>query len=103
VLGIVQNCVNGEHRRIINCISLGNNYFTRFWPYKPDSAGIDQYLTWHDYQLKDKAPAYFIHNVIDHLCPQWANENIDIWYPEEGKKDHILSKKHLYSNHPENK
>jgi len=100
VLGIVQNCVNSEHRRIVNCISLGNNYFARFWTYEPFSSGVEQYLTWHDYKLKNKAPAYFIHNVIDHLCPQWANVNIDIWYPKDGKVDHLLSKKHLYPDHP---
>jgi hypothetical protein len=25
-----------------------------------------------------------------HLCPQWTNDNVDIWYPKEGKKDNKL-------------
>jgi hypothetical protein len=99
VLNSVQQCVGGQYQRIVNCISLGKDYFIRFWPSDPkSSAGFHNYDKWHSYNLQNKAPAYFVHNVIDHLCPQWANENIDIWYPEEGKEDHKLSEIHLSSS-----
>lgn len=100
VLTAVQDCVKSQHRRLVNCISLGMHYFARFWHYEPDTPGLYSYDTWHDYQLKNKAPAYFIHNVIDHLCPQWADENIKVWYPEDGKENYKLSEMHLSPNHP---
>lgn len=100
VLTTVQDCVKGEYRRLVNCISLGNDYFARFWDYEPGTAAIDSYDTWHDYKLKNNAPAYFIHNVIDHLCPQWADENIKVWYPENGKENYKLSEIHLFPSHP---
>lgn len=94
VLDILQDCVNGQRQRIINCICLGKNHFVRFWPGPPDD--ISGSNKWHSYQLGNKAPAYFIHNVIDHLCPQWANENKDVWYPESGKENHKISEIFLY-------
>ena len=100
VLTVVQDCVKGQDQRIVNCISLGKDYFARFWHDEPGTPGIDSYDTWHDYKLRNKAPAYFIHNVIDHLCPQWADENIKVWYPENGKENYKLSEIHLFPNHP---
>ncbi len=84
VLEILQKCVNGQRQRVVNCISLGKHYFVRYWPTRP--AG--QFSKWHSYHLENKAPAYFIHNVIDHLSPKWASDNIDVWYPEDGKENH---------------
>lgn len=84
VLEILQECVNGQKQRVVNCISFGKNYFVRYWPDPP----IGQFPKWHEYQLEDKASAYFIHNVIDHLCPQWASDNNDVWYPEDGKENY---------------
>ncbi len=83
VLEIVQDCVNGRNDRIVNCISLGKDFFIRFWPDPPFAAGFPK---WRAYRLEDQAPAYFIHNVVDHLFPQWAGEYNDIWYPEDGKE-----------------
>ena len=97
ILGILQDCVNGQHQRIVNCISFGEHYFIRYWPTQPNSPGQFQgYNKWHAYQLKNKAPAYFIHNVIDHLFPQWASDNNDVWYPEDGKENYKISDKSLY-------
>jgi hypothetical protein len=97
VLEYVQDCVNGQYQRIVNCILLGKDYFVRFWSTNPkSSAGFHDYDKWHLYELKNKASAYFIHNVIDHLCPQWSNENINVWFPEDGKEDHKLSEISLY-------
>jgi len=89
VLNILQDCVNGQRQKIINCICIGKDVFVRFWPGLPDNIlGSNK---WHSYHLKNKAPAYFIHNVIDHLCPQWANKNNDVWYPESGKENYKIS------------
>ncbi|MBN2845549.1 MAG: hypothetical protein JXQ25_06135 [Deltaproteobacteria bacterium] len=86
VLGILQECVNGQRQRIVNCISIGSNYFVRFWPNRL----FGQFPKWHSYQLENKAPAYFIHNVIDHLYPKWTSDNNDVWYPENGKENYQI-------------
>lgn len=91
VLQILQSVVNWEREKVINCISLGKNFFIRYWPFAPGSPGIENYSKWHLYNLQNKAPAYFIHNVIDHLCPQWATENVNVWYPEDGKENHKIA------------
>jgi len=92
VLEILQACVNGQEQRIVNCISLGKNYFVRYWPTPPNGQGFPK---WHAYQLENKAPAYFIHNVVDHLCPQWASDNNDVWYPEDGKEKYKIGEINL--------
>ncbi len=84
ILEIVQDCVNGKPQRVVNCISLGKNYFVRYWP-KPLNGS--RFAAWYAYHIENQAPAYFIHNVVDHLCPQWASENNDIWYPEDRKEN----------------
>ena len=99
VLPTLQSVVNGERNKIINCISLGKDYFVRYWPFAPDSPRIRNYTKWHSYNLENKAPAYFIHNVIDHLCPQWATENVNVWYPEDGKENYKISDIFLYLPH----
>ena len=91
ILETLQDCVNGQHQRTINCISLGENFFVRYWPKEPNTPGLNPYNRWHSYNLENKAPAYFIHNVVDHLCPQWTSDNINVWYPENGKEDYKIS------------
>jgi hypothetical protein len=91
VLGILQECVNGQKQRIVNCISFGKNYFVRYWPSPP----LGQLPKWNSYQLENKASAYFVHNVIDHLCPKWVSDNINVWYPENGKENYIIDEINL--------
>lgn len=96
VLDTLQECVNGQRQRIVNCISFGKDYFVRYWPSPPNSAAGQGYCMWHAYHLENKAPAYFIHNVIDHLCPEWASHNNEVWYPENGKENYKVAEKFLY-------
>jgi len=96
VLEILHDCVNGEPPRIINCISLGKDFFVRYWPSQPNSPGFQNYKRWHSYKLENKAPAYFIHNVIDHLYPQWTSANNEVWYPEDGKENYKIDDIFLY-------
>ncbi|MFQ5963462.1 MAG: DUF6602 domain-containing protein [Candidatus Scalinduaceae bacterium] len=97
ILSTLQKNCDGHKHKIINCVSLGQNYFVRFWPSDPNSkAGMQDYHKWHEYYLKTMAPAYFIHNAIDHLFPQWTNKNNDIWYPENGKESYKTGEIFLY-------
>ncbi|GBE33489.1 hypothetical protein BMS3Bbin05_02430 [bacterium BMS3Bbin05] len=99
VLNIIQECVGGNTRRVINSASFGKDYFVRYWPSPPNSLFTQGHYMWHAYHLKNKAPAYFIHNVIDHLFPEWTGENNDVWYPETGKESHKVAEKSLYLPH----
>jgi hypothetical protein len=96
VLQTVQDCVNGQYQKLVNCISIGEDYFVRFWRSTPNSPGLGLYSKWHAYHLENKAPAYFIHNVVDQLCPQWTRENINVWYPEDGKENNKIDEISLY-------
>lgn len=96
VLEILHDCVNGELRRIINCLSFGKDFFVRYWPSQPNSADFQNYKKWHSYNLENRAPAYFIHNVIDHLLPAWTIANNEVWYPENGKENYKIDDKFLY-------
>jgi len=90
ILNDLKEIAAGKPYRIINCISCGDSKFIRFWEFSPENSKrkVDK---WHAYQLKNKAPAYFVHNVVDHLCPQWTYVNNEIWYPKEGKEDYKVT------------
>jgi len=106
VLNIIQKCVGGRSQRAINCVSFGKDYFVRYWkkdyfsryypnlPNDPEIQGHDEW--WYAYRLENKAPAYFIYNVIEHLCPEWAGQNKDLWYPEKAS---MIAKKFLWLPH----
>ncbi|MFZ5994664.1 MAG: DUF6602 domain-containing protein [Thermodesulfobacteriota bacterium] len=99
VLDIIQECVGGQPIRVINCASFGKDIFVRYWPGPPDSPFNSGHYKWHAYRLENKAPAYFIHNVIDHLYPEWAGQNNEVWYPETGKENYIIAERFLYLPH----
>lgn len=92
----LQLCVNGQSQRIINCISFGESYFIRYWP---DPPNVQNHNMWYAYKLPQKAPAYFIHNVIDHLYPEWASKNNEVLYPSVGKESCKIGEKFLYLPH----
>ena len=69
VLKILQDCTNGQPHGVVNCLSLGKDYFVQYCPTPPSG----QFPQWHAYQLKNQASAYFIHNVVDDLFPNWAS------------------------------
>ena len=97
ILSILQKNCNGHKHKVINCVSLGQDYFVRYWPNDPNSkTGMQDYHKWHEYYLKTMAPGYFIHNAIDHLFPQWTVKNNIIWYPENGKEAHKTGEIFLY-------
>ena len=84
VLTKLFNASEGSSRRTINCISIGDSFFARYWIQSPEGNQLVE--RWHAYYLENKAPAYFIHNVIEHLCPDSVLKNNAVWYPETGKE-----------------
>jgi len=87
---LLKEAVHSKDRRTINCISIGGKYFVRFWSCDP--ANRQRLVNrWHAYGIDNKAPAYFIHNVIEHLCPQSVLQFNYLWFPESGKEIHRVS------------
>ena len=80
----VQRASRGIGRRTISCISIADSFFVRYWVEAPDSNRLIE--RWHAYNLKGKAPAYFIHNVVELLCPDSVLINNSVWFPEGGKE-----------------
>lgn len=82
VLREISASTNRPYSKLIHCVAYGKNIFIRFWGNGLDNSGSK----WHAYSLSNKAYAYFIHNIIGHLCPNWTHINNDVWYPQIGKE-----------------
>jgi hypothetical protein len=87
ILSSIRQAVRGSENRIINCVSMGESHFIRFWKISPNDRKT-KLMKWYSYKLDVKAQAYFIHNVIEHLSLDWSDVNDRIWYPVEGKEIH---------------
>ena len=93
-LSILTHVVAGSGTRIVHCICLGDSKFIRFWNLDPIT-GNRLLNKWHAYDLPEKAPGYFLHNIIEEICPQSVNENQALWYPKEGKEDYKVGEVEL--------
>lgn len=82
----LQNSANQNMRRLINCVSIGESLFIRFWNFNPKAKSRFSYERWHSYSLEGKAPAYFILNVVEHLCPLSLWNVDELWFPKQGKE-----------------
>ncbi len=95
-LTIIKDIVAGDGNRIVHCISLGDSNFIRYWNLDPIE-GNRLLNKWHAYNLPRKAQGYFIHNVIEEICPQSVGENEALWYPKEGKESYKVGEIQLRS------
>jgi hypothetical protein len=89
LLGNIKVAATGSTRRVVSCVSLGTSLFTRFWWAAPERPNRQADII-RAYKLQDLAPAYFVHNVIEALCPHSVLENNYIWYPAQGKESYLL-------------
>ena len=85
----LEQASEGHPRRVVHCVSLGDDLFTRYWECPPETPRQPRNL-WRSYHLESIAPAYFIHNIIESLCPESVVNNDTMWYPQEGKEAHTL-------------
>jgi len=85
ILATVKAVVNGRFSRIIHLVCLGHSRFIRYWNVDPinEKRLIDR---WHAYELERKASGYFIHNVIEGICPDSVSQHQRLWYPKESKE-----------------
>jgi hypothetical protein len=79
----------GSSDRVLNCVSLGTSLFARYWRFAPETPRRLPKI-FRAYNLRDMAPAYFVHNVIEALCERSVLDNNHIWYPAEGKEAYTL-------------
>ena len=103
VLDFLQQSARGNQRRVINCVSIGNSYFARYWEFDPAFEDRRRLADrWQSYDLINKAPAYFIFNVIEHLCPNSVGQFDKLWFPQLGKEPHKVGCKNLRNEHSQN-
>lgn len=89
ILNVVSEVFCGVGEIPIHILAFGESKFIRFWEFNPRDhrKKIDR---WHAYDLRGKAPAYFLHNAIAYTCRQSVDENDKIWFPREGKEPHLV-------------
>ncbi|HEX5220877.1 MAG TPA: DUF6602 domain-containing protein [Verrucomicrobiae bacterium] len=85
VLTQIRDVAQGSESRRINCVSLGRSHFIRFWE-RPPGPPPKTNNVWRAYQLDEMSPAYFLHNVFEHLCSESVLANSSLWFPSEGKE-----------------
>jgi len=86
VLATLRAAAGTELSRTVDLVSLGQSRFFRWWRKPPDGRSI--YERWHSYKVDQKAPAYFIHNVLEEVCGDVVSRNPHLWFPPEGKEAH---------------
>jgi hypothetical protein len=69
----------------IDLVCLGYDHFIKWWQCDPLNHKRTVYR-WHSYRFQNKAPGYFIHNVVEAVSPHSVRENQEIWVPREGKE-----------------
>ena len=86
-LETIKEVVDGKFSRVVHLVCLGHSKFIRYWNLDPihQNRLIDR---WHAYRLERKASGYFIHNVIEAICPHSVAQHQELWYPREGKESH---------------
>jgi hypothetical protein len=94
VLEILYNKVEEKQKRIIKYISIGNSNFIRYWAKDPLNQRRS-HEKWHLYLLENKAPAYFINNIIEDVCESSVMLNQEMWYPRDGKEPNKTNEKNF--------
>lgn len=85
VLIQVRGAAQGSEQRRINCVCLGPSHFIRFWDSPPGPPPKTRNV-WRAYEVQGMSPAYFLHNVIEHLCRESVLTNSSLWFPPGGKE-----------------
>jgi hypothetical protein len=79
--------LSDKPNRLVHFCCLSSSKFIRFWFNNPQTPGQKtKYEYWHSYKLKDMAYGYFLHNVVEAICPQSVKKNESLWYPINGKE-----------------
>jgi hypothetical protein len=82
------NAIAGAAERWENRVDLvcvGGSRFIKYWHFNPEDVQ-QSYDGWHSYDLPERAPGYFVHNVIDSVSPDSVFSNNEVWFPPGGKE-----------------
>ena len=90
-LDVTCSVASHQWNRIVSHVSLGTDYFIRFWDTSPDHE--PDYNMWHAYRLKGRAMGYFLHNVIEAMATYAGNFDQWAWFPREGKEIRRIARK----------
>jgi hypothetical protein len=86
-----------ETGHAVNCISLGDNRFFRFWG-RGEYDGSEE-CSFRSYKLVDLSPSYFIGNLIDAISGLSRDTNSYAWFPlPYGKSPHETDGRIIDSN-----
>lgn len=89
-----------ESKGIVNHISLGSNWFIKYWHNESDpsiNANCDSNKFYNFYDLNDLSFSYFISNLIEKVSPKYSTDRFWFMYPIEGTKE-IYRTKNLCLN-----
>lgn len=86
-LEILQDISDNDINAVINCISIGEHLFFRFWESGYSESGIGNDPIWHSYRLNNLSQAYFISNLVAHLSTIFNSETAEAWFPLDGGKE----------------
>ncbi|OHE02310.1 MAG: hypothetical protein A2513_06340 [Sulfurimonas sp. RIFOXYD12_FULL_33_39] len=87
VLQILQEIANNDINSIINCVSIGENMFIRFWESGHPLANLGHDPIWHSYEIKKLSHAYFISNLVAYLSTSFTQNASDAWFPIHNTKE----------------
>ena len=87
VLECLQKVAKKKESRVINCVSIGTDLFTRFWPTGHPDSSPERVPMWHSYELIKLAQSYFIGNIIFHITPDLSIDDANAWFPILGTKE----------------
>jgi len=87
VLEMLQEITNDDPLAVVNCVSIGESIFLRYWESGHASSNLGEDPVWHSYNLNSLSQAYFISNLISHLSPNLDDSLSQAWFPVHGSKE----------------
>jgi len=67
--------------------AIGDSRFLRYWHLDPETQSR-MHQRWHSYYMPGLATGYFVHNVVDSICPASVFSNNEVWFPTGNKELH---------------
>jgi len=90
ILASLRDAARGDEARVITHVACGNSCFVRFWwdcPHTSTDHLVGRtYRKWHGYSVQDRAPGYFVGNLVQAVAADSADFQEDLWFPSEGKE-----------------
>jgi len=84
----LQASADGNINSVIDLVALGPDTFVKWWCSSPP--GMNPRKEWHLYDLQGAAFGYFLHNVIVETCRAQLGADEAMWFPPEGKEQHLV-------------